>query len=77
MGVANTNIFRYLFNLQPEAAKLCIFIRKWLNANDLNFKNFTVVLLVVFFLQQLRHLPSILTAIQRNNNQQVFIDGEF
>lgn len=75
MGVANTDLIRHLFNVQPDAAKLCMLVRKWLIRNNLNFKNFPVVLLVVFFLQRHNFLPSVNEVLLRERRR-IYIDGE-
>lgn len=59
MGVENTKLFRHLFDIQPNAARFCMVIKDFLKIHDIGLKNYVVVLLVVFFLQQHNYLPSI------------------
>jgi DNA polymerase sigma len=75
-GVANSRVFQHFFEIQPEAAKLCLFTRNWLDYNGLNFRNFVIVLLVVFFLQRHGYLPSI-DQVTRGNRRKTFVDGKF
>jgi DNA polymerase sigma len=61
IGVKNTFLLRHLFEMQPEAAKFCMFIRKLLKLNGFKIKNYVVILLAIFYLQQKNFLPSIQT----------------
>lgn len=72
--VQNTRILGHLFEIQPEAAKFAIFVKKWFDINGFNFKNYNTVLLVVFFLQQHNLLPSIQEVIGKRRYSLV-IDG--
>lgn len=59
LGRQNSVLLGHLFSIQPEAAKFCIFVKKWLKANKVLIKNYTVVLLCLFYLQKVNYLPSI------------------
>lgn len=74
LGVENTLMVEHLFTIQPEAAKFCIFIKKWFKINGLLIRNYIVVLLSIFYLQLKNYLPTI-KAVQRNL-QPIVIDGE-
>lgn len=74
-GVENTIALRTMFNMQPEAGKFAILIKILFNENGLRFRNYTVVLLAVFYLQQINKLPS-MKAMQRGVRR-IEIDGKF
>ena len=74
LAVENTEILEHLLKIQPNAAKLCIAIKKYLLENKVYIKNYAVVLLVVFFLQQYNFLPSIETV--QTGCQRVLIEGK-
>lgn len=59
LAVENTKLLKYLINIQPEAKKLCFFMKKWLNFKGIPLKNYNIVLMTIFFLQFEGFLPSI------------------
>lgn len=73
VSVATTDIITHLFEIQPEARKFCIFIKEWLRINGFKIKNYTVVLLCVFYLQCEGHLPSIQKVNQADWKRTPFI----
>lgn len=74
LGVENTLMVEHLFAMQPEAAKFCIFIKKWFKLNGLRIRNYIVTLLSIFYLQLNNYLPSIRDVQQ--GLHPVFIEGE-
>jgi DNA polymerase sigma len=60
-GVAckNSDLLEHLFDLQPEAAKFTIFIKNYVNSSGIKMKNYAIVLLSIFYLQQRNYMPSI------------------
>ena len=59
LGVQNTMMLAHLFEIQPEAAKLCLVVKEYLKIHCVELKNYVVVLLCIFFLQNQNYLPSI------------------
>lgn len=59
IGVENTELFRYLLTIQPEARKLVVFMKNWLQINNIKLKGYVITLLCIFFLQVQDFLPSI------------------
>lgn len=59
LGVENSKLIRHLFKIQPEAAKLSIYMKKWLKSNGVIMKGYNVILLTVFYLQVKDFLPSV------------------
>ena len=76
IAVETTDLLSHLFDIQPEAAKFILLIKKWLKMYNVGMKNYNLVLLVVFFLQQHDYLPSIET-VQENTAHSVVIAGHF
>lgn len=66
LGVKTTVLLSHLFDIQPEAAKFCIFLKNWFRSNGIKMKKYLIVLLGVFYLQCLNYLPSIQTVLQRS-----------
>lgn len=57
---ANSLILRHLFEIQPEAAKLVHFVKKMIGSQNFDgLTRYSVVVLVLFFLQQRNLMPSI------------------
>jgi hypothetical protein len=59
VGVKNSLMLGYLFDLQPEARKLYHFMKAFLPRYDLKFEGYFLKLLVIFYLQKEMFLPSI------------------
>ncbi|XP_061386517.1 terminal uridylyltransferase Tailor-like [Musca vetustissima] len=59
LGHINTQLMEYLFGLQPIARILCIYMKKWLHLISMRteFNTYTLNLMVIFYLQTLKHLP--------------------
>ncbi|KAG5674619.1 hypothetical protein PVAND_004573 [Polypedilum vanderplanki] len=60
LGVRNSMMLGYIFNLQPEAMKFYHFMRVFLPRYDINFDGYLLKLLVIFYFQNENLLPSIL-----------------
>jgi hypothetical protein len=74
MAVQNTKIMTHLFDIQPEAAKFCLLIMRWLMEHDLEMKNYCLALLVIYFLQQKNLLPTI--DVVQAGLKKIFINGK-
>jgi hypothetical protein len=59
LGVENTKLVHRLFSMQPEAFKLYHFVRIWIHIDEFAFKRYMVALLVIFYMQQKKLLPSV------------------
>ncbi|XP_055851128.1 terminal uridylyltransferase Tailor [Episyrphus balteatus] len=61
LGYCNTNLTKYLLELQPIAKRLAFFLKKWIERSKLNehITTYSAVLLVIFYLQTKNLLPSI------------------
>lgn len=57
LGVENSALLRHFFEIQPEAVNLFHFLRIWLSIADMRFKNYQILLMLVYFLQSYRLLP--------------------
>lgn len=57
----NTSLLQYFFEVQPICHKLSFFMKKWIRSTSFSdqFSTYTAVLMVVFFLQSLKLLPSV------------------
>ena len=56
---------KYLLELQPEARKLVYFAKIWFKHENIKMNGYLITVLVIFFLQQKKLLPSV-QAIQKN-----------
>lgn len=64
VSVRNSEILKHIFQLQPEAVKFVHYLKKWMENlidNFKGFKRYTLTLLVLFYLQQEKVLPSVET----------------
>lgn len=59
LGVENTKLVNRMFSLQPEAYKLYHFVRIWIHIDEFAFKRYMVALLVIFYMQQKKMMPSV------------------
>ncbi|XP_030375881.1 terminal uridylyltransferase Tailor [Scaptodrosophila lebanonensis] len=61
LGFCNTNLIKYLFETQPVAQYMCIYIKKWLERTKMTdqISTYSMTLMVIYFLQLKRLLPSI------------------
>jgi hypothetical protein len=57
--VCTSRIMRHLFDVQDEAIGLFHFIRIWLFYNDIKMKRFVQAMLVIFFLQRKKYMPTV------------------
>lgn len=58
-------MIEHLFNIQPEAKYFFHFIREWFSQQGLNFKTYTLAMLVIYYLQTEKLMPSV-ERVQRN-----------
>lgn len=67
MTVKQNELVLYLFELQPVARYMVIFLREWTRLNNLHegFRGHIIILMVIFFLQIKSHLPGI-DKLQKN-----------
>lgn len=75
LGVEATNLIYHMFCLQPEAFKLYHFVRIWIHIDEFSFKRYMVALLVIFFLQNKKLMPSVVQ--MQEDVPEKFIEGEF
>lgn len=63
LAVYNTELIRLYLNLEPQLFKLIYVIRYWAKQKDLHgqmkFNSYTLIWLVIFYLQQTKRLPSV------------------
>lgn len=65
LGVASSDLIEHLLDIQPETKYLYHFIRSWLALDKVTFKSYTLVMLIIYFLQTQKLLPSI-KRVQKN-----------
>lgn len=51
-----------MFELQPESLKLCMIVKKLIKLGGIDFRGFMVSMMVMFYLQEQRVLPSVRSA---------------
>ena len=68
LAVENTKLVHHMFSLQPEAFKLYHFVRIWIHIDEFAFKRYMVGLLVIFYMQQKKLLPSVVE-LQKNTEE--------
>lgn len=73
LSFCNTILINYFLNLQPVARKLTTFIKYWSQLCNLGVNSYVIVLLVIFYLQNCKLLPS-LHHLQRTL-EPILIDG--
>lgn len=59
LGVENSKLVYYMFSLQPEAFALYHFVRIWIHIDEFSFKRYMVALMVLFFLQNKKLMPTV------------------
>jgi len=59
LAVHNSQLIGHLFDLQPECVALFHYLKRWLKVFDVSFKGFTLTLMLIFYLQHNRLLPSV------------------
>lgn len=61
MTVKQNELVLYLFELQPVARYMVIFLREWTRLKNLHkaFRGHIIILMVIFFLQIKSYLPGI------------------
>lgn len=73
IGVENTKLIHHMFSLQPEAYKLYHFVRIWIHIDEFSFKRYLVGLLVIFYLQNKKLMPSVVQ--MQEDVKEKFIGG--
>ena len=58
-GVENSLFVMHLLEMQPEAKKLAFFVQIWCKKFGIAIKNFTLTVLVIFYLQTKSLMPSV------------------
>lgn len=74
LSTCNTRLIGYFIELQPVCKKLAMFAKYWAYELQLGLNSYLITLMVIFYLQQERILPSV-KVLQDASNQQKFIDG--
>ncbi|XP_030556408.1 terminal uridylyltransferase Tailor [Drosophila novamexicana] len=61
LGFCNTNLLKYIFETQPLAQYMCIYLKTWLERCKLTeqISTYSMALMVIYFLQLQQLLPSI------------------
>lgn len=59
LGVENTKLVHHMFSLQPESLALYHFVRIWIHIDEFSFKRYMVALMVLFFLQNKKLMPTV------------------
>ncbi|XP_039435706.1 uncharacterized protein LOC120417652 [Culex pipiens pallens] len=74
--VANAKLVKYLFGLQPTARPMYFLLKKWKQQTELsqNFHTHVLVMLLVFYMQREKYLPTIRSII---NGPQKLKNGSF
>ncbi|ALC46656.1 CG1091 [Drosophila busckii] len=62
LGFCNTNLLKYIFETQPIAQFMCIYLKTWLERCRLaeQLTTYSIALMVIYFLQTKNLLPSVL-----------------
>ncbi|XP_034112883.1 terminal uridylyltransferase Tailor isoform X1 [Drosophila albomicans] len=70
LGYCNTNLLKYLFEVQPLVQYMCIYVKTWLERCKLSeqITTYSMALMVTYFLQLNQLLPSIATLQNDNSN---------
>ncbi|KAH8248402.1 hypothetical protein KR032_006778 [Drosophila birchii] len=61
LGFCNTNLLKYIFESQPLAQYMCIYVKNWLERCKLTeqISTYSITLMVIYFLQLQKLLPPI------------------
>lgn len=73
LAVHNSQLIGHLFDLQPECVALFHYLKRWLKVFDVSFKGFTLTLMLIFYLQCNRLLPSV-WEVQQGVHPELIID---
>lgn len=73
LGVENTKLVHHLFSLQPEAFAFYHFVRIWIHIDEFSFKRYMVAIMVIFYLQNKKFLPSVVQL--QEDVPETFIEG--
>lgn len=73
LSCCNTSLIGYYINLQPVCKKLASIIKFWFGNLDLGINSYIVSLMVIFYLQQEKVLPSVKRL--QDSSPPVYIDG--
>ncbi|KAH8407099.1 hypothetical protein KR222_006549, partial [Zaprionus bogoriensis] len=70
LGFCNTNLLKYIFEAQPLVQYMCIYVKTWLERCKLSeqITSYSMALMVVYFLQLKKLLPSI-ELLQQDESQ--------
>jgi DNA polymerase sigma len=73
LAVENSEMLSHLFDVQPDAAKFCLLMKRWIETYGGEMKGYSLVLLVIFFLQQRNLFPTIKTV--QKGLRKLYIEG--
>lgn len=73
LGVENSNLVHHLFSLQPQAFHFYHFVRIWIHIDEFCFKRYMVAILVVFYMQNIKLMPSVIQ--MQDDVKEKFIEG--
>lgn len=74
LGVENTKLVHHMFSLQPESFALYHFVRIWIHIDEFSFKRYMVALMVIFFLQNKKLMPTVVQL--QEDVPEIFIAGK-
>lgn len=74
LSTCNTNLIGYFIELQPVCKKLAMFAKYWAYELNLGLNSYLISLMVIFYLQQERILPSV-KMLQDACDKPTYIDG--
>lgn len=72
----NTKLISYFIDLQPLFTKIVLIVKEWSHAADLKINSYALTLLVVFYFQHVKLLPTVL-ALQKNEHSTVSSIGHW
>lgn len=55
----NSKLISYFISLQPLFAKIAVIVKKWAQAADMKMNSYALTLLVVFYFQKVKLLPTV------------------
>jgi hypothetical protein len=73
LAVENSEMLCHLFDVQPEAAKFFLLMKRWIDIWGGEIKGYSLLLLVIFFLQKRNLFPTI-NSVQKGVRK-LYIDG--
>lgn len=80
LGVNNSALIKFYLSMDPRLRPFLIIIKYWARKNDLSghgkISNYALVMIALFYLQQLEHpVIPIVTTLQEGVNEKLIIDG--